>query len=65
MNSHKTSKFAKVFSLESFQLYSMLLVNILGSLHCKQGMLLVNILNSLHCKQKYLIGRSLITFCGI
>ena len=43
----------------------MLLVNILGSLHCKQGMLLVNILNSLHCKQKYLIGRSLITFCGI
>ena len=33
----------------------MLLVNIQGSLHCKQGMLLVNIQGSLHCKQGMLL----------
>ena len=32
-----------------------LLVNIQGSLHCKQGMLLVNIKGSLHCKQNMLL----------
>ena len=32
-----------------------LLVNIQGSLHCKQGMLLVNIQDSLHCKQGMLL----------
>ena len=29
----------------------LLLVNIQGSLHCKQGMLSVNMQGSLHCKQ--------------
>ena len=33
----------------------LLLVNIRGSLHCKQGMLLVNIDGSLHCKQGMLL----------
>ena len=33
----------------------LLLVNIQGSFHCKQGMSLVNIQGSLHCKQGMLL----------
>ena len=33
----------------------LLLVNIQGSLHCKQGLLLANTQDSLHCKQGLLL----------